>query len=324
MKAIRVSAPGGPEALRLEEIADLSPKAGEALVRVEAIGLNFLEVYLRLGLYKPAGYPFTPGGEVAGIVERVGPGVTGSKPGDRVATVNALGAYAEKALVSESRLVVIPDGVSTQQAAAVMLQGMTAHYLATSTYPLKKGDTCLVHAAAGGVGLLLCAIAKRCGARVIGTVSTPEKAALARNAGADEVILYTQADFVAETKRLTGGKGVQAVYDSVGKTTFEKGLDVLAPRGTMVLFGQSSGPAGTIDPQILNQKGSIFLTRPSLFHYVASREELLARAGDVLAWVKDGSLPLRIDRTFPLAEAAAAHRALEARETKGKVLILPA
>ncbi|MGZ5426080.1 MAG: quinone oxidoreductase family protein [Thermoanaerobaculia bacterium] len=304
-------------------MVDPSPKAGEALVRVEAIGVNFIEVYFRLGLYKPAGYPFTPGGEVAGVVERVGPAVTGLKPGDRVATVNALGAYAEKALVSESRLVVIPDGVSTRQAAAVMLQGMTAHYLATSTYPLKKGDTCLVHAAAGGVGLLLCRIAKNRGARVIGTVSTEEKAARAREAGADDVILYTRSDFVAETKRLTGGRGVQAVYDSVGKTTFEKGLDVLALRGTMALFGQSSGPAGPLDPQILNQKGSIFLTRPSLFHYIASREELLARAGDVLAWVKDGSLPLRIDRTFPLAEAAGAHRALEARETSGKVLLLP-
>jgi NADPH2:quinone reductase len=323
MKAIRVSAPGGPEALRLEEIAELSPRAGEALVRVEAIGLNFLEVYFRLGLYKPAGYPFTPGGEAAGIVERVGSGVTGLKPGDRVATVNALGAYAEKALVSESRLVVIPDGVSTRQAAAVMLQGMTAHYLATATRPLGPGDTCLVHAAAGGVGLLLSAIAKRRGARVIGTVSTPEKAALARKAGADEIILYTQVDFVAETKRLTDGKGVQAVFDSVGKTTFEKGFDVLAPRGTMALFGQSSGPVGPIDPQILNQKGSIFLTRPSLFHYVAAREELLARAGDVLGWVKDGSLPVHVDRMVPLAEAAAAHRALEARETSGKVLILP-
>ena len=324
MKAIRIHAPGGPETLRLEEIADPTPKAGEALVRVEAIGVNFIEVYFRLGLYKPAGYPFTPGGEVAGVVERVGPAVTGLKPGDRVATVNALGAYAEKALVSESRLVVIPDGVSTRQAAAVMLQGMTAHYLATSTYPLKKGDTCLVHAAAGGVGLLLCRIAKNRGARVIGTVSTEEKAARAREAGADDVILYTRSDFVAETKRLTEGRGVQAVYDSVGKTTFEKGLDVLALRGTMALFGQSSGPAGPLDPQILNQKGSVFLTRPSLFHYIASREELLARAGDVLAWVKDGSLPLRIDRTFPLAEAAAAHRALEARETSGKVLLLPA
>ena len=324
MKAIRVSAPGGPESLRLEDVAVPSPKEGEALVRAEAIGLNFIEVYFRTGLYKPAGYPFTPGGEVAGVVEAVGPGVTSVKPGDRVATFNAQGAYAEKTLVAANRLVAVPDGVTSSQAAAVMLQGMTAHYLATSTRPLGPGDTCLVHAAAGGVGLLLCAIAKRRGARVIGTVSTPEKAALARKAGADEVILYTQVDFVAETKRLTDGKGVQAVYDSVGKTTFEKGLDVLAQRGTMALFGQSSGPAGPIDPQILNQKGSLFLTRPSLFHYVASREELLFRAGEVLAWVKDGSLPVRIDRTFPLAEAGSAHRALEARETSGKVLILPA
>jgi NADPH2:quinone reductase len=323
MKAIRVSAPGGPEVLRLEDVADPSPKEGEALVRVEAIGLNFIEVYFRLGLYKPAGYPFTPGSEAAGVVEAVGPGVTSVKPGDRVATVNAQGAYAEKALVAAGRLVPIPEGVSTRQAAAAMLQGMTAHYLATSTRPVGPGDTCLVHAAAGGVGLLLCRIAKMRGARVIGTVSTGAKAALAREAGADEVILYTERDFVAETKRLTNGRGVEVVYDSVGKTTFEKGLDVLAPRGTMALFGQSSGPAGPIDPQILNQKGSVFLTRPSLFAYVASREELLARAGDVLSWVKDGSLPLRIDRTFPLAEAGAAHRALEARETSGKVLILP-
>ena len=323
MKAIRVSAPGGPETLRLEDIAEPSAKEGEVLVRAEAIGLNFIEVYFRLGLYKPAGYPFTPGGEVAGVVEAVGPGVASVKPGDRVATVNAQGAYAEKTLVAASRLVPIPEGVSTRQAAAVLLQGMTAHYLATSTRPIGPGDTCLVHAAAGGVGLLLCRIAKRRGARVIGTVSTEAKAALAREAGADEVILYTKSDFVAETKRLTDGKGVQAVYDSVGKTTFEKGLDVLAPRGTMALFGQSSGPAGPIDPQILNQKGSIFLTRPSLFHYIASREELLARAGDVLAWVKDGSLRLRVDREVPLADAAAAHRALEARETSGKVLLLP-
>ena len=323
MKAIRVSAPGGPEALRLEEIADPSPKAGEVLVRVEAIGLNFIDVYFRVGLYKPAGYPFTPGAEIAGAVETVGPGVTGVKPGDRVATVNAQGAYAEKALVLASRLVPIPDGVSARQAAAAMLQGMTAHYLATSTRPRAPGTCRRRRAAAGGVGLLLCRIAKRRGARVIGTVSTESKAALAREAGADEVILYTKSDFVAETKRLTGGRGVEAVFDSVGKTTFQKGLDVLALRGTMVLFGQSSGPAEPIDPQILNQKGSIFLTRPSLFHYVASREELLARGGDVLSWVKDGSLPLHIDRTFPLADAAAAHRALEARETSGKVLILP-
>jgi NADPH2:quinone reductase len=323
MKAIRVHAPGGPEALRFEDVPVPPPKTGEALIRVEAAGVNFIDVYFRTGVYKSAGYPFTPGGEAAGVVEAVGADVRDVKPGDRVATVNAQGAYAEKALVAVSRLVPIPDGVSARQAAAVMLQGMTAHYLATSTRPLGPGDTCLVQAAAGGVGLLLCAIAKRRGARVIGTVSTPEKAAFARKAGADEVILYTQADFVAETKRLTDGKGVQAVFDMVGKTTFEKGLDVLAPRGTMALVGQSSGAVLPIDPQILNTKGSLFLTRPTLFHYVASRQELLARAGDVLAWVKDGSLEVRVDREVPLAEAAAAHSALEARETAGKILLIP-
>jgi NADPH2:quinone reductase len=323
MKAIRVHAPGGPEVLRYEDVPDPTPKAGEALVRVEAAGVNFIEVYFRTALYKPAGYPFTPGGEAAGVVEAVGPGVTEVKTGDRVATFNAQGAYAQRALVAAARPVRVPEGVTTRQAAAVRLQGLTAHYLATSTRPVGPGDTCLVHAAAGGVGLLLCALAKKRGARVIGTVSTPAKAALARKAGADDVILYAEQDFVAETKRLTGGKGVQVVFDSVGKTTFEKGLDVLAPRGTMALFGQSSGPAGPIDPQILNAKGSLFLTRPSLFAYAASREELLARAGDVLAWVGDGSLPLRVDREVPLANAAAAHRALEARETSGKVLLIP-
>ncbi len=323
MKAIRIHAPGGPEVLRYEDVPDPTPKAGEALVRIEAAGVNFIEVYFRTALYKPAGYPFTPGGEAAGVVEAVGPGVTEVKPGDRVATFNAQGAYAQRALVAAARLVRVPEGVTTRQAAAVMLQGMTAHYLATSTRPVGPGDTCLVHAAAGGVGLLLCALAKKRGARVIGTVSTPAKAALARKAGADDVILYAEQDFVAETKRLTGGKGVQVVFDSVGKTTFEKGLDVLAPRGTMALFGQSSGPAAPIDPQVLNAKGSLFLTRPTLFHYAASREELLARAGDVLAWVGDGSLPLRVDREVPLANAAAAHRALEARETSGKVLLIP-
>jgi NADPH2:quinone reductase len=323
MKAIRVHAPGGPETLRVEDVPDPSPKAGEALVRVEAVGVNFIEVYFRAGVYKVAAFPFTPGGEAAGVVEAVGPGVTDVKPGDRVATFNAQGAYAERAIVAAARLVLVPDGVTTRQAAAVMLQGMTAHYLATSTRPLAPGDTCLVHAAAGGVGLLLCAIAKKRGARVLGTVSTPEKAALARAAGADEVILYTEQDFVAETKRLTGGKGVQVVFDSVGKTTFEKGLDVLAPRGTMALFGQSSGAAPPIDPQILNAKGSIFLTRPSLFAYAASREELVQRASDVLGWVKDGSLGVRVDREVPLADAEAAHRSLEARETAGKILLIP-
>ena len=323
MKAIRVHASGGPEALRLEDVPDPSPKTGEARVRVEAAGVNFIEVYFRTGVYKAAGFPFTPGGEAAGVVEAVGPGVADVKPGDRVATVNAQGAYAERTLVAAARLVRVPEGVTTRQAAAVMLQGMTAHYLATSTRPLGPGDTCLVHAAAGGVGLLLCAIAKKRGARVIGTTSTAAKAAFARKAGADEVILYAERDFVAEVKRLTDGKGVQAVFDMVGKTTFEKGLDVLAPRGTMALVGQSSGAVAPIDPQVLNTKGSLFLTRPTLFHYVASRQELLARAGDVLSWVKDGSLPVRVDRELPLAEAAAAPRALEGRGTSGKVLLIP-
>jgi NADPH2:quinone reductase len=323
MKAIRVHSVGGPEALRLEDVPDPSPKAGEALVRVEAAGVNFIEVYFRTGAYKPAAYPFTPGGEAAGVVEAVGAGVTDVAPGDRVATVNAQGAYAEKTIVPAARLVRVPEAVTSRQAAGAMLQGMTAHYLATSTRPIGPGDTCLVHAAAGGVGLLLCRIAKRRGARVIGTVSNEAKAALAREAGADEVILYTKEDFVERTKALTGGKGVAVVYDSVGKTTFEKGLDVLALRGTMALFGQSSGAAAPIDPQILNAKGSVFLTRPTLFHYVASREDLVARAGDVLSWVKDGSLPIRIDRALPLGDAPAAHRALEARETSGKVLLVP-
>jgi len=322
MKAIRVHAHGGPEELRLEEVPKPEPKAGEALVRVEAAGLNFIEIYFRMGAYKGA-LPFTPGSEAAGTVEAVGSGVTGVKPGNRVATVSAAGSYAGYAIVPVARLVELPDGVETRQGAAAMLQGMTAHYLATSTYPLKPGDTCLVHAAAGGVGLLLTQIAKKRGARVIGTVSTEAKAKLAREAGADEVILYTDKDFVEETKRLTGGKGVQVVYDSVGKTTFEKGLDVLAPRGLMALFGQSSGAAGPFDPQMLNTKGSLFVTRPTLAHHTASREELLKRAGEVLGWVKDGSLKLRIGRTYPLAEAAAAHRALQGRETTGKVLLIP-
>jgi NADPH2:quinone reductase len=322
MKAIRVHAHGGPEELRPEEISRPEPKAGEALVRVEAAGVNFIEIYFRMGAYKGT-LPFTPGSEAAGLVEAVGPGVTEVKRGDRVATVTAAGSYAEYAIVPAARLVILPAGLDARQGAAAMLQGMTAHYLATSTYPLRPGDTCLIHAAAGGVGLLLCQIAKKRGARVIGTTSTEAKARLAKEAGADEIILYTQKDFVEETRRLTSGKGVQVVYDSVGKTTFEKGLDVLAPRGFMVLFGQSSGVVGPFDPQILNQKGSLFVTRPTLVHYVASREELLKRAGEVLGWVKDGSLKLRIDRAVPLEKAADAHRALQARETSGKVLLIP-
>ena len=322
MKAVRIHTPGGPEVLTYEDVPEPRPKAGEAVVKVDAAGLNYIDVYYRSGLYK-AELPMTLGMEAGGVVTAVGPNVTEVKVGDKVAYTGVPGAYAQYAAVPAQRLVTLPAGVSTKQGAAAMLQGMTAHYLACSTYPLKKGDTCLVHAAAGGVGLLWVQIAKMRGARVIGTVSTEEKAKLAREAGADEVIFYTKQDFEAEVKRLTSGKGVQVVYDAVGKTTFEKGLSCLAPRGTMVLYGQSSGPIGVFDPQILSAKGSVFLTRPSLFHHIATREELLARAGDVLGWIRDGKLRLRTEFEFPLKEAAEAHRALEGRKTTGKVLLIP-
>lgn len=322
MKAVRVHAPGGAEALRYEDVPDPVPQAGEAVVRVEAAGLNFIDVYHRTGLYKMA-LPATLGQEGAGTVAAVAPDVKDVAPGDRVAWFGTFGAYAEKAAVPVHRLVKLPEGVSARQGAAAMLQGMTAHYLACSTYPLKAGDTCLVHAGAGGVGLLLTQIAKARGARVITTVSTAEKAKLSREAGADAVIDYTTQDFEAEVKRFTGGRGVEVVYDSVGRTTFEKGLACLAPRGMMVLFGQSSGPVAPFDPQVLSQRGSLFLTRPTLFHYVASREELVARAAEVLGWVREGRLKLRIEHEFPLADAAAAHRALEGRKTTGKVLLIP-
>jgi NADPH2:quinone reductase len=322
VKAVRVHAPGGPEALRYEDVPEPRPKAGEAVVRVEAAGLNFIDVYHRTGLYKAA-LPLTLGQEGAGTVLAVAPDVKDVAPGDRVAWAGVFGAYADQAAVPAERLVKLPDGVDTRQGAAAMLQGMTAHYLACTVYPLKPGQTCLVHAAAGGVGLLLTQIAKLRGARVIGTVSTEEKARLAREAGADETIDYTKQDFEAEVRRLTGGKGVEAVYDSVGKTTFEKGFCCLAPRGMMALFGQSSGPVGAFDPQVLAQRGSLFLTRPSLFHYIATREELVARAGEVLSWVGDGRLKLRIGKEFPLRDAAEAHRALEGRLTTGKVLLVP-
>jgi len=322
VKAIRVHSPGGPEALRYEDVPQPSPAAGDVLVKVAAVGVNYIDVYQRTGMY-PVATPFTLGQEAAGVVTAVGTGVTDPKPGDRVAYTSILGAYAEYAVVPADRVVVLPDGVTTRQAAAAMLQGMTAHYLASTTYPLKAGDTCLVHAAAGGVGLLLCQVASRRGARVIGTVSTREKAALARDAGARDVILYTEQDFEAEAKRLTNGAGLQVVYDSVGKTTFEKGLNCLTRRGMMVLYGQSSGSIGAFDPQVLSQKGSLFLTRPTLAHYIASRAELVARAGEVLSWVKSGILRVRIEHEFSLAEAAEAHRALEARKTTGKLLLIP-
>jgi NADPH:quinone reductase len=322
MKAIRVHAPGGPEALRYEDVPRPTPSPGQVLVKIEAAGLNFIDVYQRNGHYKVP-VPFTLGQEAAGTVAAVGPGVAEPKVGDRVAYTTILGAYAEYAVVPADRVVVLPDGVSTKQGAAAMLQGLTAHYLATSTYPLKSGDACLVHAAAGGVGLLLCQVAALRGAGVVGTVSTREKAALARAAGAADVILYTEQDFEAEVKRLLGGAGFQVIYDSVGKTTFEKGLNCLAPRGMMVLYGQSSGPVGPLDPQVLNQKGSVFLTRPTLAHHILTRTELVARAGEVLGWIESGKLKVRIERELPLAQAAEAHRLLEGRQTTGKVLLVP-
>ena len=282
MKATRVHAPGGPEALRYDDVPQPAPGPGEVLVQVQAAGVNYIDVYQRTGLYKVA-LPFTLGQEAAGVVTALGSGVTEVKVGDRVAYTHVMGAYAEYAVVPAERVVVLPDGVSTKQGAAAMLQGMTAQYLASTTYALKSGETCLVHAAAGGVGLLLCQIARLRGARVLGTVSTREKAELARQAGADAVILYTEQDFETEVKRLTNGTGLKVVYDSVGKTTFEKGLNCLARRGMMVLYGQSSGAVGAFDPQVLSQKGSLFLTRPTLAHYIATRTELLERAGEVLA-----------------------------------------
>jgi NADPH2:quinone reductase len=284
--------------------------------------VNFIDVYHRTGLYKVA-LPFTPGSEGGGRVVEIGPGVSEVKVGDQVASQGFTGSYAEFSLARADRLIVLPSGLSPRLGAAVMLQGMTAHYLAFSTFPLNSTHTCLVHAAAGGVGLLLCQIARSRGARVIGTVSTEEKAALARSAGADEVILYTQQDFEAETKRLTKGAGVNVVYDSVGRTTFAKSLDCLAPRGMLVLYGQSSGPIEPVDLQILSLKGSLYVTRPSLVHYAASRADLLERASTVLGWVADGSLKVLIGREFPLSDAAAAHAELEGRRTTGKVLLIP-
>ncbi|HEU4829332.1 MAG TPA: quinone oxidoreductase [Gemmatimonadales bacterium] len=320
MRAIRIHETGGAEALRLESVAMPAPGFGEVLVRVEAAGVNFIDVYKRTGLYKVE-LPATLGEEGAGTIDSVGDGVRELRKGDRVAWAGSIGSYAEYVVVPAGKLVPIPDGVETATAAALMLQGLTAHYLATSTYPLRRGDTCLVHAAAGGVGLLLVQIARRAGAHVIGTAGTDEKAALARVAGADEVIVYTRDDFAAETKRIMNGRGVQVVYDSVGRSTFLAGLDLLAPRGMMVLFGQSSGPVEPIDPQLLARKGSLFLTRPTLAYYTATPEELRSRADDLFAWIAAGQLAVRVGAEFPLERAADAHRALEGRQTTGKVLL---
>ncbi len=320
MRAIRVQQFGGPEAMALVDVPTPEPGAGQALVRLHTAGVNFIDVYFRTGLYK-AEQPTALGNEGAGIVEAVGAGVTEVRVGDRVAYAMARGSYAEYAVVPAAQLVPLPDAISFDQAAAAMLQGMTAHYLVRSTYPLKAGDTCLVHAAAGGAGLLIVQMAKAIGARVIGTVSTEAKAQLARDNGADAIIRYTEQDFEPEVKRLTDGRGVDVVYDSVGKTTFDKGLNCIRPRGMMVLFGQSSGAVPPFDPNALNGKGSLYLTRPSLAHHVLSREELTWRAGDVLGGVASGSLRLRIDRKYPLADVAAAHRDLEARKTTGKLIV---
>ena len=321
MKAVRVHEVGGPDVLKYEDVPVPVPGPGHALVKLEAVGLNFIDCYFRAGLYKTP-LPFIPGSEGAGTVTAIGPGVTAVRTGDRVSYAPAMGAYAEYALVAADRLVPVPDAVDTKTAAAVTLQGMTAHYLTTSTYAVKSGDSVLIHAAAGGVGLLLVQMAKMRGARVFGTVSTQEKAALAREAGADEVILYTGQDFEAEVIRLTGGKGVNVVYDSVAKTTFDKSLNCLGARGVLALFGQSSGPVPPFDPARL-AKNATYLTRPGLGHYIATREELLQRAGDVFEWVRAGRLRVRISQTLPLNDAAKAHQLLEGRKTTGKVLLVP-
>lgn len=320
MRAVRIHAPGGPEKLQVDTIPAPAPGPEDVLVRVEAVGVNFIDVYKRTGQY-PVPLPATLGEEAAGTVTRVGEAVTRVRPGDRVAWAGTIGAYAEQAVLPAARVVQVPAGIETVTAAALMLQGMTAHYLATDVHPLRPGDTCLVHASAGGVGLLLVQIAKRLGARVIGTAGTDAKAALAREAGADEVIVYTRQDFVTETRRITGGRGVQVVYDSVGQSTFLAGLDVLARRGMMVLFGQSSGPVAPLDPQLLNRKGSLFLTRPVLGHYTATTDELERRASDLFAWVGRGELAVRIGARYPLEQVAEAHRALEGRMTTGKVVL---
>jgi NADPH2:quinone reductase len=322
MKHIQVSKCGGPEELKLVDSPAPSADPGQALVKIAASGVNFIDVYFRAGLYK-AELPFTPGNEGAGIVESVGANVTEVKPGDRVAYAMHRGSYAEYAVVPGAQLVKVPAHVDLETAAAAMLQGMTAHYLTHSTFPLKPGQKALVHAAAGGAGRLIVQMAKMLGATVYGTAGSDAKAAIAKEAGADEVIVYTRDDFAAEVKRLTGGKGVDVIYDSVGKSTFLKGLDLLRPRGMMALFGQSSGTVDPIEPNILHPKGSLFLTRPSLAHHCLTREELLWRSGDVLGWIEAGKLKLRIDKKYPLADAAQAHRDLEGRKTAGKLLLIP-
>uniref|UniRef100_E6QHV3 Quinone oxidoreductase, NADPH-dependent n=1 Tax=mine drainage metagenome TaxID=410659 RepID=E6QHV3_9ZZZZ len=322
MRAIQIAETGGPEVMRLVEVPVPHPQAGQVLVKIAATGVNFIEIYFREGRYK-APLPLTLGMEAAGTVAALGEGVTEFSIGDPVASTSFQGAYAEYALVPAAQLVQVPSALDLRQGAAALLQGMTAHYLAYSTFPLKAGDTALIHAAAGGVGLLLTQIAHRIGARVIATVSTAEKAALARAAGADEVILYTESDFEAETRRLTDGRGVDVVYDSVGKTTFDKSLNCLRPRGLLALFGASSGAVPPFDPIQLNTKGSLYVTRPTLAYYIQTREELEARAGAVLGWVADGSLRLRMEHSYQLADAALALIDIASRRTTGKLLLIP-
>lgn len=322
MRAIEVAAFGGPEVLRLVERPRPAPGPGQVRVKNAACGVNFIDIYHRTGFY-PQPLPLVPGLEGAGTVDAVGVGVTGYQPGDRVAYPNSLGAYAEYTCLAQDRVVPVPDGLDLELAAAAMLQGLTAHALTHSVYAIEPGDAVLIHAAAGGAGQMLVQMAKLRGARVIATVSTEAKAQTARARGADEVILYSKDDFVAETRRLTDGAGVHAVYDSVGASTFLKGFEVLRRRGTMVLFGQSSGPVEPMSPLLLLQKGSLFLTRPSLFDYIAEAPELAARSRDLFAWLADGRVSLRIDRRLPLADAAAAHELLASRATSGKLLLVP-
>jgi len=322
MRTIRVHQFGGLEALAYDEVQVPEPGEGEVRVKVEAVGVNFLDIYQRMGRYQGS-LPLALGQEAAGVVDAVGSGVKDVKVGDRVVYTGVQGSYAEYVIVPQWRLVTIPSNVDSQHAVAVMLQGITAHYLSHSTYPLKKGDTALVHAAGGGTGQLLVQIAKLCGARVIGTVSTDEKAALAREAGADEVINYVQNDFEMEVKRLTNNVGVDVVYDSVGKDTFDKSLNCIRRRGYIVLFGASSGGVPSLDPQILNAKGSLFLTRPYIGHYTVDRAELMQRTNDLFHWMATDQLKVRIDKTFPLSEATEAHRYLEGRQSKGKILLIP-
>jgi NADPH2:quinone reductase len=322
MKAVRVHNYGGPEVLTLEDIPVPEPKPGEARVKIEASGVNFIDIYQRTGLY-PLKTPFTLGMEGAGIVDAVGEGVTEVKYGDRVAYAMISGSYAEYAVVPAAKLASVPKNLPSAAAASLMLQGMTAHYLTHSTFALKKGDIALIHAAAGGLGLYLVQIVKMLGARVIGTVSTEAKARTAKAAGADAVILYTETDFLDEIKTLTDGRGVDVVYDSVGQSTFSRSLDCLRPRGYLVLLGQSSGPVAPVDPGILATKGSLFLTRPSLAHYLLDREELLRRAKDIFSWAGSGKLQMFCERPLPLSEAAEAHRRLESRKTMGKLILFP-